>query len=353
MSDVVIVGAGIVGASIAFHAARRGAAVTLVDKGVPASGVTGGSFAWIGTASGHWPGGSEDLRGSILVDYRQLERDLGDLGVRWTGSLSWSDERNDVPDDDSPLGPDHLVLGPSEVRLLEPNLLTPPKRAIHVATDAGVDPVKVTNALVQAARDHGAHVVLGEAVVSIDRHRGRVVGLRTATRRHLADTVVLAAGTAVPTLSAPLGLNVPVNESPALLVRATAPAGMVKTVVATPDFEVREITQGHLVITAPLGADTAPLALAAAAARVVQQVAATFEGGHDVRLLGHQLGRRPMPRDHGPIIGGQESLPGVYLAVMHSALCLGPTAGRLATAEILGGETLQQLARCRLARFDH
>jgi glycine/D-amino acid oxidase-like deaminating enzyme len=49
-TDVIVVGAGIVGASVAFHAARGGAAVVLVDRSRPASGVTGDSFAWIGGA---------------------------------------------------------------------------------------------------------------------------------------------------------------------------------------------------------------------------------------------------------------------------------------------------------------
>ena len=47
MPEVVVVGAGIVGASVAYHAARLGAAVTVVDKALPGSGVTGDSFAWI------------------------------------------------------------------------------------------------------------------------------------------------------------------------------------------------------------------------------------------------------------------------------------------------------------------
>ncbi|MBA2950567.1 FAD-dependent oxidoreductase [Streptomyces himalayensis] len=49
MSAVVVVGAGIVGASVAYHLARRGVSVTLIDGGAsPATGVTGDSFAWIG-----------------------------------------------------------------------------------------------------------------------------------------------------------------------------------------------------------------------------------------------------------------------------------------------------------------
>lgn len=45
--DLVVVGAGIVGASVAYHAARAGAVVALVDAGRPSAGVTAGSFAWV------------------------------------------------------------------------------------------------------------------------------------------------------------------------------------------------------------------------------------------------------------------------------------------------------------------
>lgn len=47
---VVVIGAGIVGASLAYHLARRGAHVTVVEAGGTASGMTGSSFAWINTS---------------------------------------------------------------------------------------------------------------------------------------------------------------------------------------------------------------------------------------------------------------------------------------------------------------
>jgi len=59
--DLVVVGAGIVGASVAYHAARAGAVVTLVDAGRPGAGVTADSFAWIG-ASGVRDGPAAGLR---------------------------------------------------------------------------------------------------------------------------------------------------------------------------------------------------------------------------------------------------------------------------------------------------
>ena len=57
---VVVVGAGVVGASVAYHLARAGAPVTLIDRAAaPAAGATGQSFGWIGDRGGDWPGGEE------------------------------------------------------------------------------------------------------------------------------------------------------------------------------------------------------------------------------------------------------------------------------------------------------
>ena len=85
-SDVVVVGAGIVGASVAYHAARAGAVVTLVDAGRPGAGVTADSFAWI-AASGIRTAPSS--RGATAMDeYRRLEAELPGLPVIWSGSLS-------------------------------------------------------------------------------------------------------------------------------------------------------------------------------------------------------------------------------------------------------------------------
>src|SRR5215207_2329480 len=79
MTDVAVVGAGIVGASVAFHAASAGAAVVLLDAALPASGVTGESFAWIGGPGGRDAvDGSTPLRLTALEDYRRLERELPD-----------------------------------------------------------------------------------------------------------------------------------------------------------------------------------------------------------------------------------------------------------------------------------
>ena len=71
----IVIGAGIVGASIAYHLARRGADVTIVDRVGAAAGATGKSFAWI-NAHHIESEAYHRLRYQSLAEYHRLDRDL-------------------------------------------------------------------------------------------------------------------------------------------------------------------------------------------------------------------------------------------------------------------------------------
>ncbi|MFD5125711.1 NAD(P)/FAD-dependent oxidoreductase [Streptomyces sp. NPDC058385] len=342
MSAVVVVGAGIVGSSVAYHLARRGVPVTLLEQGpAPATGVTGDSFAWIRGAGGHWPGGAQDLREYALADYRRLENELPHVTVRRTGSLAWVDTWAQ----DSRPGPGQFRIGKSDIAALEPHLRHLPDQAIHAPSDAGVDPAALTHALVAAAGAHGATVLHNTAVTSLQVANGRVEGVLTSTGLHTAATVVLAAGTEVPKLCEPLSADLAIAASPASLARVTAPPGLVKTIVAGPKFEVREVRDdGDLLLVVPHVEGT--VALERSVQDAFQRLKTTFQGSDQCRLLGYSTGRRPVPA-HGPVIGYATNDRSVYVAVMHSAISLAPTVGRLIADELVTGRPAPELRRCR------
>ncbi|MFG2653543.1 NAD(P)/FAD-dependent oxidoreductase [Streptomyces sp. NPDC048436] len=342
MPAVVVVGAGIVGSSVAYHLARRGVSVTLLEQGpAPATGVTAGSFAWIRSAGGHWPGGAQDLHEYALADYQRLEAELPHVTVRRTGSLTWSG----TPAQDSRPGPGQFRIGRSDIAALEPNLRHPPDQAIHTPADAGVDPTALAHALVAAAGAHGATVLHDTAVIALQVTNGRLQGVLTSTGFHAAATVVLAAGTNVPKLCEQLSADLAIAASPATLARVTAPSGLVKTIVANPDFEVREVRDGELVLVVPCVEGTAA-ALEQAAQDTLQHLQTTFRESDQCRLLGYRVGRRPMP-SHGPLVGYVTHDQSVYVAVMHSAITLAPTVGRLIADELVTGRPAPELRRCR------
>ncbi|WP_405993774.1 NAD(P)/FAD-dependent oxidoreductase [Streptomyces sp. NBC_00986] len=345
MSAVVVVGAGIVGPSVAYHLARRGVPVTLLEQGpAPATGVTGvtgNSFAWIGGSGGHWPGGARDLREYVLADYRRLENELPQVTVRRTGSLSWAD----VPDGDSRPGPGQFRVGRSEIAALEPNLRHPPDQAVHTPSDAGVDPTALARTLVAAAGAHGATVLHDTVVTSLQVTDGHVEGVLTSTGLHAATTVVLTAGTTVPQLCERLPVDLAMAASPATLARVAAPPGLVKSIVASPDFEVREVRAGHLLLVVPQ-AGAAAGKPEQATQDAFRHLRTAFRGSDRCHLLCHRTTGRPMPA-HGPVIGYATHDRSLYVAVMHSAVTLAPTVGRLVADELVTGRPAPELRRSR------
>ncbi len=198
----------------------------------------------------------------------------------------------------------------------------------------------MTRRRVAGARDHGARVHLGTPVTAVRRDpAGRVVGVGTAAGPLAAATVVLAAGVATAALSAPLGVSVPVDPSPSPLIRLRAPGGLVRTVVHNRDFDLRQVAPDRLIAAA----DSPERTLAA--------VRSTFRGAGGVDLLGTSVGPRPIPADGEPIIGPVAEVPGLYLAVMHSAVTLAAAVGRLVDRELVDGTDEPALAGCRLDRF--
>lgn len=331
-------GAGIIGASLAYHLAGRGRPVTLLDAGLPASGATRASFAWIGRpATSDLP--SSSLRYLALDEYRRLETELPELSIRWSGSVSWDGF-------DEALGP--LT---DDVPTLEPNLRNPPDTAVHRPDDAAFDPVATTELLVAAARGKGTRLLAGALVTSLDHRSGTVNGIRTTAGVIPAETVVLAAGTGSVGLCSSIGVTLPVEPSPAILVRLRAEPGLVKAIMATPALEVRQLEDGTILAPMVYRGETDQAALLKTAREVRDRFTAAFAGAEGTQIVSAEIGWRPMPADGEPIIGRPAGTQGLYVAVMHSAITLAAAVGRLAAAEILSERPAPELSGCRPDRF--
>ncbi|MEU0525265.1 NAD(P)/FAD-dependent oxidoreductase [Streptomyces niveus] len=332
--DLVVVGAGIAGASVAYHAARAGASVTLVDAGRPGAGVTADSFAWIG-ASGVREGPAAGLRATATAEYHRLGAELPGLPVNWSGSLRWTREGG-APT----AGIGQTIVDAATLATLEPAVRQPPEWALWAPGDGSVDPVGVTERLVAGARAHGARVHPDTPVTAVRRDAaGRIAGVETAAGPLSGTTVVLAAGVATAALGASVGVRVPVEPSPSPLFRLSAPAGLVRTLVNTEDFDLRQVAPDRLIAAA----DSPEQTLAA--------VRSTFRGAGSVELLGTSIGVRPMPADGEPIVGPVAEVPGLYVAVMHAAVTLAAAVGRLVARELVDGTVEPALSGCRPDRF--
>ncbi|MEQ8818445.1 MAG: FAD-binding oxidoreductase [Thalassobaculum sp.] len=351
---IAVVGAGIVGASIAYHLAKRGARVTLIDAGRPGGGVTARAFGWINVSSGV-AGQCAPLRGLAIADYHRLDAELGGaLGIHWCGALTWSAdpaEAERMVRDHAARGHDIRLLDRAAVTRLEPGLVDVPECAAHAVGEGSLDAAVAAATLAAAARAAGAETRTGTQVRHLEHRSGRVVGVSTDAGSIAADLVVIAAGTGAPAVCRTIGVAVPIHRSPAIRLRFRAPGPLVNGIVQGTAFEVRQPAAGTLLAAEDYINDTAEDGPKAVAGRALTSIRAGLLGGGGLTLAETVVGVRAIPADGDPIIGRTPGIDGIYLAVMHAGVTLAPTVGRLAAAEILGGGGEPALDHCRPDRF--
>src|SRR5580693_7823470 len=91
---IIVAGAGIIGASIGYHLAKRGARVTILDAEQPGAGATGKSLGWINATFSKRPRAYFDLNHAGIAAWRHLEIELdGALNIQWGGSVAWFPSR--------------------------------------------------------------------------------------------------------------------------------------------------------------------------------------------------------------------------------------------------------------------
>jgi glycine/D-amino acid oxidase-like deaminating enzyme len=349
---IAVVGAGIVGASIAYHLARRGAAVTVLDRGRPAGEATEKSFAWINATWGN-PEPYFRLRFLSMQEYRRLEDELsGTLGVAWRGCLIWDladPELEEFAARHAAWGYDVRLVERAEIAALEPGLIAPPARAAYAAGDGTIEPAAATRALLAAAKQLGAAIRLGTAVGGLATGAGGV-RIETGADAIEADICVLAAGIGTEALCERLGIRLPMSPTAGLLVHSRPTAPLLRHVIEAPRLHMKQ-ERGRIVVGESFGGGPAPNDLDAEGRRLLALVGQHLRGAAGLELERVTVGMRPMPEDGMPVVGFAPDVAGLYLATMHSGVTLAPAVGRLATMEILDGARIEMLGSYRPERF--
>lgn len=140
---VLVVGAGIIGASTAWHLARAGARVTVVDSAKPGGISTRNSWAWINASWGN-PEPYFRLRRQAIREWHRLEREVPEVRVAWVGSLLWElppDRLRSFQLAHTAWGYDVRLVDRADVQQLEPYLAHPPEMAVHAPTEGAVEPL--------------------------------------------------------------------------------------------------------------------------------------------------------------------------------------------------------------------
>lgn len=347
---IVVVGSGVSGASVAFHANRMGAETVLVDRSADGQATAAGAgivCPWLSRIND--PAWYQLARAGALY-YPELVQALADagetdLGYRRVGALRIADDsaeldrtydhlisvRADTPD----VGDVSRLSGSAARELFPP--LRADVDAVHVSGAARVDGRRLRDALVSVAVREGSTVRHGtaELVSSADR----ITGVGVDGERIEADAVVVAAGAWTADLLAPLGFRAPSRPERGQIVHL----GL--TGVDTSRWPVVLPDTGHYLLafddarvvvgaTRETGAGFDYRVTAAGLAEVLNQALTVAPGLADATYLETRVGFRPVGPDVRPSLGTVSGLAGlvVLTGLGTTGLTMGPNAGRIAAS---------------------
>ncbi len=215
-ADVIVIGAGVQGASLAFHLATRGASVVVIERSTVAAGASGRSS---GLVRLHYHLLAETQLAWISFPYFRdwAERVGGDCGFTKTGFLwiepaSGGDRLRANVADHRALGIETSVVDAAEMRRIAPGLAVEDDEVAAYEPGSGyADPFGTTSGFMRAARDRGARLVQGAEVTAIGVDGGRVTGVETSRGSFAAPVVVNAAGAWAGRMAALAGLEIPLT----------------------------------------------------------------------------------------------------------------------------------------------
>ena len=349
----VVVGGGIIGASVAYHLATYGADVTVFTGGRRGGIGTAVSFAWINAAPGYARNYFE-LRLMAILDWHRLQHELGkNLEINWSGSLWWEDEivaMKDAVTLQASWGYPIRIISAAEAAEQEPSLCQYPPKSSLSTLEGSLAPLQTGVTLLAAAVAKGA-TIRDDTVCSIITKNGHVRGVRTESGDTKADHVVLAAGIASEQLAADIGVILPMANLPDLLAYSEPLPPLLRGVILSPRIHMRQNTEGRIVVGQDFGGTSLSDNPQMAAESLMTTVRDLLINRNDLRLAYFTQGIRPIPSDGLPIMGPTSKLFGLYVTVMHSGVTLAALAGRLAAEEIMTGCSIDILAPFRPDRF--
>ena len=368
IKKVVIIGAGIVGATLGYHLSRRrGTAVTLLERDVPGAGASGHSFAWA-NAFGKDPREYHTLnRRSLDMWYRLAHQIDKDIGIHYGGEMRWENDpqraaqlRERIQQIQTWGYPCRLITA-DEMLALEPHLhpgavlaASLSEADIHIETDTFID------VCLRRACEAEAVVYAQTNVTGFVIRDGNIAAVKTTNGEFSCDVAVLASGVQTTKLASLVQVHIPQQRSPGIVIKTTPCAGVLHNVaiIHAPSADthhqhlhLRQLADGSLRIGQGTQEGINRDDSQQHADALLDRAKAYLPAIADAKAIPTPVGYRPMPLDGFPVLGFTETVPNLYIALMHSGVTLAPLVGEMATLEIADGVQVDWFGPYRPERF--
>lgn len=372
--NVAVIGAGVIGSSIAASLAAKGANVTVLTDRWPGAGTSQASFAWINALQ------------KFPIEYLNMNVN----GMRYHaeyaakhGSAPWyhpggnvecgtEDAQAEIFDKMREFGYNAKWLTHDELQALEPDLNVATLRGAQIAyyPDEGwIDLVSLIAQLLVDVRQAGGSIVSGAVVTGFEMQGDRITAAKLANGEKItADVFINAAGPNAENVAKLAGCHLPMSNTPGVQVFTAPIAATVGRVVHLPGLSIRPDGGGRLCLhnhgvdrelkkrasgegQTEMHPETGYSFELAAAQPLADRLGEVYPVAKGVPIEASRIAMRPIPADRKPVIGFMPSATNFYASVMHSGASQCLWVGELVSRELVTNREAPELATFRPARF--
>ena len=354
MQKIVVIGAGILGASTAYHLAKLGAEVTLVDGEDPGQATDAAAGivcpwlsqrrnkAWYQLAKGgarYYP----ELIAQLEADGEQ------ETGYKQVGAISLHTEMNKLEQmaerarirrEDAPEIGEISILSPAETKKLFPPLAEE-FGSVHVSGGARVNGRALRESLIRASIKNGVTFLKGNA--SLLMQGSKVVGMKLVEKICWADEVIITAGAWAKELLQPLGVHFLVKPQKAQIIHLELPetdTSQWPVVIPPKNHYILTFENGRVVVGSTHENESGfdRRTTAGGIHEILSKALEVAPGLSESTYLETRVGFRPFTPGFLPVTGVLPNFEGIYVAngLGASGLTSGPYLGAELAKLVLG-----------------
>jgi D-hydroxyproline dehydrogenase subunit beta len=353
-ADLVVIGAGAVGAACAFFAAQAGLQVQVVERGQIAGGTTSACEGNL-LVSDKEAGVELDL---ALYSQQIWRKDLAEFAHLWEfeskGGLVVSATDSGaralaaLTGRQRAAGIEVTDVSADDLDDYEPHISRELRAGAFYPQDAQVQPMLLTAHLLRLARHHQARIMLDTEVTGFIQSGDQVIGVETTRGPIHAPAVINAAGTWAGNVARLAGVELPILPRRGFLLVTEPLPPTIHHKVYAGEYVANVLSSDEGLRTSPVveGTDSGTILIGSSRERVgfdqgvslpvlaamAAKAVALFPMLSAVKVMRSYLGFRPYCPDHLPVIGPDPRAPGLWQASGHEGAGIGLSTG---TAKLL------------------
>ncbi len=382
-ADVIIVGGGIIGCSVAWNLSKMGKKVLIIERKDIASGSAGATDGVVGYHTKK-PGLQLDLAVQSIEMFKTLNEELGmdvEYGFEAGGMQPVEDKEqwdmlSAMVEEQRKSGVDIHMISAEEACKIEPNLSSNIYGALYSPTGGKVNPLNLTVAFAKAAKKLGTEIMTETAVTGFIIEDGVCKGVVTDKGEFRADVTVNAAGSWGGKVAALAGLDLPIKPRKGQLavtepigpyMEATVQCALYNIIKFRPEtikdeavlrlgasLSIEQTEEGGLIIGGTREfVDYEEENTFEAIQTMMARATRFFPALKDVSVIRFFSGFRPYTPDGLSLLGPVKTLPGFFMAAGHEGdgIALAPITGKLVAELIVDGKASYDIEAFSPNRF--